>query len=446
MVALDTDGIVELARSFDGLYFETGQGSAVTNGSAEGVDMVTLEARAYGVARAIQRRTGAWMIVNDVAGFIGPEVFRTPEQLLRACLEDLVMATLHGITMGLDVCATFHMGISPSELRALTSQIVRRGAPAYLMAVAGNADPMLGYLTTSFRQHPVIQRETKRAVSPAMTQRLSALNVPADGRPTLDCVADLYARYRRSTGEQRSIAMLAAEGRTKIGELQERGFDIALDAASSDARADRLYEHARQALYATISEAVLRDVCPERVHVKSRAAGRDDFIAHPPAGERITEPDLAALRRLPATHRGPVQIAISDGLNADAISEQLRLLLPPLRRVLADAGHRVAQTVVVVENGRVRAGYDLARALDPDVLIHVIGERPGTGLNTASAYVTYGRDEAGVSRWDPHLDHSHTTAVCGIHPRGKPPEAAAAEIGRAVRRIFEQRRSGVSLR
>ena len=93
MVALDVDGLRDLCRGFAGLYFETGQGSEVTNGAAEGVDMVTLEARAYGVARAHPPRTGAWMIVNDVAGFIGPEVFRTPEQLERACLEDMVMAS-----------------------------------------------------------------------------------------------------------------------------------------------------------------------------------------------------------------------------------------------------------------------------------------------------------------------------------------------------------------
>src|SRR5687767_8398486 len=94
MVGLDVDGILDLARGFEALYFETGQGSAVTNGTAEGIDMVTLEARAYGVARHIQQQTGRWMIVNDVAGFIGPEVFRSPQQLERACLEDLLMARL----------------------------------------------------------------------------------------------------------------------------------------------------------------------------------------------------------------------------------------------------------------------------------------------------------------------------------------------------------------
>jgi ethanolamine ammonia-lyase large subunit len=130
MVGVDVDGLLALTPGFDGLYFETGQVSAVTNQAAEGIDMVTLEARAYGVARLIRQRAESWMIVNDVAGFIGPEVFRTGEQLLRACLEDSVMAKLHGITMGLDVCATFHMGIGPAELRNLTERIAVQAAPA----------------------------------------------------------------------------------------------------------------------------------------------------------------------------------------------------------------------------------------------------------------------------------------------------------------------------
>ncbi|HKP13850.1 MAG TPA: ethanolamine ammonia-lyase subunit EutB, partial [Blastocatellia bacterium] len=177
MVGLDVDGLLDLARGFGGLYFETGQGSAVTNEAAEGVDMVTLEARSYGLARLLRRETGAWMIVNDVAGFIGPEVFRTAEQLRRACLEDMVMAKLHGLTMGLDVCSTFHMGIEPGRLQSLTEQIVLEAAPAYLMAVAGNADPMLGYLTTSFREHPRLRRRARKQVATAMHERFMALGV-----------------------------------------------------------------------------------------------------------------------------------------------------------------------------------------------------------------------------------------------------------------------------
>ncbi len=214
MVGLDVDGVLELARGFGGLYFETGQGSEVTNGAAEGLDMVTLEARSYGVARHIRRRTGAWMIVNDVAGFIGPEVFRTGEQLLRACLEDTVMAKLHGLTMGLDVCSTFHMGVEPAELRRLTKSIVEQAAPAYLMAVAGNADPMLGYLTTSFREHPSLRLEVGRQISSPMRRRLNELGV-LDGRglPRGDAEStkNLYAAYMKGGGDTRSPEALREE-------------------------------------------------------------------------------------------------------------------------------------------------------------------------------------------------------------------------------------------
>ena len=99
-----------------------------------------------------------------------------------------------------------------------------------------------------------------------------------------------------------------------------------------------------------------------------------------------------------------------------------------------------------MQNGRVRVGYEIGGLVGAAVVVHLIGERPGTGLNTLSAYVTYGRDELGQSRWRRDLDHSATTAICGIHPKGKPPQAAAEEIARTVSRILEQRKSGVALK
>ena len=113
--------------------------------------------------------------------------------------------------------------------------------------------------------------------------------------------------------------------------------------------------------------------------------------------------------------------------------------------MLTGAGHHVGERDIVVRNGRVRAGYDVGGRTDADVVVHVIGERPGTGLNTLSAYVTYGRDARGASRWSPELPHSVTTAVCGIHVRGKPPDAAIAEIAKVVARAVIERRSGVAL-
>jgi ethanolamine ammonia-lyase large subunit len=170
---------------------------------------------------------------------------------------------------------------------------------------------------------------------------------------------------------------------------------------------------------------VIRDVCPSRAQVRTEAIDRDDYLAHPPAGERIAPEHISILRSLFARRRAQMQLIVSDGLNANAANEQLRPFLPLLRRLLADGGFDVNPT---------------------DVIVHLLGERPGTGLNTLSAYLTYGRDVAGRLRWAPELDHSCTTAVCGIHPRGKPPEAAAREIARTLARMIDQRTSGVTLR
>jgi ethanolamine ammonia-lyase large subunit len=111
--------------------------------------MVTLEARKYGFIRYLAQflKPEHWIIVNDVAGFIGPEVFRTREQLSRAVHEDIVMGKLHALTIGSDVCATLHMNLSMEDLDWCLDSIIPVG-PSHLMALPTKCDPMLGYLTT----------------------------------------------------------------------------------------------------------------------------------------------------------------------------------------------------------------------------------------------------------------------------------------------------------
>jgi ethanolamine ammonia-lyase large subunit len=455
MVGMDVDGILELSRGFDGLYFETGQGAEVTNGAAEGLDMLTLEARTYGAARCIRQQTGAWMIVNDVAGFIGPEVFRTAEQLLRACLEDSVMAKLHGLTMGLDVCSTFHMGIEPRSLQLLTEQIARQAAPAYLMAVAGNTDPMLGYLTTSFREHPRLRRLTGKQISTPMQRRLAALGLmTSEGELRADSAGpeSLYAAYMKAGGDARSREELREQGARKIKGLRERGFDLGYGCDDEfrsppevETRIDAIYRHAQVALHATLSEALIADVSSRHITVRTIASGREQFLSHPQTGELICDADAERLVKLYASRRPQVQLVLSDGLNANALNESLRALLPRLRGELSASGFHVGEIDIVIRNGRVRAGYHAGALLDVDAIIHLIGERPGTGLNTLSAYLTYGRDTAGRSRWSPNMEHAWTTAICGIHPLGKRPATAAHEIARVVTRMFEERCSGIAL-
>jgi ethanolamine ammonia-lyase large subunit len=210
---------------------------------------------------------------------------------------------------------------------------------------------------------------------------------------------------------------------------------------------ERIYAQARRALYAVLDAGVVQSASPHHIRVRTRSRDREDYLAHPRSGESIRDADVERLLTLVASSgaRRHVQIVISDGLNANALNENLRAVLPPLRRALAAAGLHIGEVDVVVQNGRVRAGYHVGAILDAAAIVHLIGERPGTGLDTLSAYLTCGLDAAGRSRWRSDLDHSATTAVCGIHRDGKPPSEAVGEVAGLLRRIVDTGRSGVAL-
>jgi ethanolamine ammonia-lyase small subunit len=265
-------------------------------------------------------------------------------------------------------------------------------------------------------------------------------------------VTGLYAAYQRAGGDTRGADMLALEGSRALERLRARGLDLGYahgpgfaDPPAAASRIDALYRHARRALYATLDPGVLADSCPRSLRARTRCLDREEYLARPPSGERLRDGDVARIATLHPERRPGIQLVVSDGLNADAANEQLRPLLPRVRHGLQAAGFHVGAIDVVLDDARVRAGYHVGEVLDVPLIVHLIGERPGTGLNTLSAYLTYGRDEHGRSRWGPALEHSETTAICGIHPRANRPETAADEIVRTVARILEERRSGVAL-
>jgi ethanolamine ammonia-lyase large subunit len=126
------------------MYFETGQGSALSANAHHGVDQQTLEARAYAVARAFQP-----LLVNTVVGFIGPEYLFDGKQITRAGLEDHFCGKLMGVPMGVDVCYTNHAEADQDDMDALLALLVAAGV-TYVMGVPGADDVMLGYQSTSF--------------------------------------------------------------------------------------------------------------------------------------------------------------------------------------------------------------------------------------------------------------------------------------------------------
>jgi ethanolamine ammonia-lyase large subunit len=134
------------------MYFETGQGSALSAEAHHGVDQLTLEARAYGVARAFDP-----FLVNTVVGFIGPEYLYDERQIIRAGLEDHFMGKLLGLPMGCDVCYTNHAVADQNSADNLMLLLAAAGCN-YFMGVPGADDVMLNYQSTSFHDALAVRK------------------------------------------------------------------------------------------------------------------------------------------------------------------------------------------------------------------------------------------------------------------------------------------------
>jgi len=143
----------------DVMYFETGQGSALSANAHHGVDQQTCEARAYAVARKFNP-----MLVNTVVGFIGPEYLYDGKQIARAGLEDHFCGKLLGLPMGCDVCYTNHAEADQDDMDALLTLLGNAGVN-YIMGVPGADDIMLNYQSTSF--HDAIYLRALLGLRPA---------------------------------------------------------------------------------------------------------------------------------------------------------------------------------------------------------------------------------------------------------------------------------------
>ena len=133
------------------MYFETGQGTALSADAHHGTDQVTMEARAYGLARRYKP-----FLVNSVVGFIGPEYLHDGKQITRAGLEDHFMGKLSGLSMGCDACYTNHAECDQNDVENLEMLLASAGVN-YLMGIPAGDDVMLNYETTSFHNNAALR-------------------------------------------------------------------------------------------------------------------------------------------------------------------------------------------------------------------------------------------------------------------------------------------------
>jgi ethanolamine ammonia-lyase large subunit len=157
------------------MYFETGQGSALSAEAHHGIDQQTCEARAYAVARRYQP-----LLVNTVVGFIGPEYLYDGKQIIRAGLEDHFCGKLLGLPMGCDVCYTNHAEADQDDMDTLLTLLGAAGCN-YIMGVPGADDIMLNYQSTSFHDALYLRSLLKLRPAPEFEAWLERMGILEDG-------------------------------------------------------------------------------------------------------------------------------------------------------------------------------------------------------------------------------------------------------------------------
>ena len=437
-----------------GLYFETGQGADYTNGHGHGFDMVVHESRKYGFARALKQEIAkakgvseddVWLHLNDVAGFIGPEVFKTREQLVRCCLEDIVMGKLHGLVLGLDICSTLHMPVTLDDLAWCQDQIAPAN-PAYLMALPTRNDPMLSYLTTSFQDHVRLREKFGYKVNDAMWDFYKKIEIiDADGKPTkhFGDPAWVYYKFSQAKGDTRSFKKIYAEGQKMIENVRGRGLDLAVGYGDNiwdlepvtDKRIHDLYDDAKISLWTEFTPEFIGSI-PNAVSIKSQSHDRENYISAPGTGEELSESAVATLGKLAASwgNKSPdIQVVISDGLNAKALMDEGHLMpyLNELEKECKKAGLTLSDKNIVVTGGRVRAGYKAGEVMFPNAgatpkaVVHLIGERPGSGHHAFSAYLVKVTPDTWAKTGT--VDHDSSKVLSGISDTGLIPAEAARQ-------------------
>ncbi|MHB1204544.1 MAG: ethanolamine ammonia-lyase subunit EutB [Rhodospirillaceae bacterium] len=177
------DAVAGLGRGSVGanaMYFETGQGSALSAGAHHGCDQQTLEARAYGLARAFDP-----LLVNTVVGFIGPEYLFDGKQIIRAGLEDHFCGKLLGLPMGCDICYTNHAEADQDDMDMLLVLLANAGV-TFIMGVPGADDVMLNYQSTSFHDLLAVRKLLGRKPAPEFEAWLAGMGLlESDARQAL---------------------------------------------------------------------------------------------------------------------------------------------------------------------------------------------------------------------------------------------------------------------
>lgn len=398
-------------------YFETGQGSELTYGKHEGLDMTTAEALCYTLARRYDP-----FMVNNVTGFIGPETHLDDREMIVSNLQDHFMGKLLGLPMGMAPCYTLHANITLEGQQMATELLTAAGANFY-MDVHLNTDRMLAYFDTSGHDDQTL-RETygrqpsaqfaKWGIEKGIFAREAGQIVrgPRWGDPTLFAAPAHLAALAEATPTY--------FGATHTGSRPP-------NAVSRQVRLHQAW--ARRATYAPLDVDRLALCGPFRI-LHTLASTRASHLANPAAGATLSPESLASLA--PEPHR--VQVLVADGLSAAAVNVNIPALLPPLVEGLGTYGNSIGQPLLA-HFGRVKLAEPVADALGAEMVVVLIGERPGGDASAATSLSAYLAFRVAPGRFE-------YSVLSNIYEGGVPPAEAAVQLVHRIMLILEHQAAG----
>jgi ethanolamine ammonia-lyase large subunit len=415
------------------MYFETGQGSELSYGKHNGIDMTTTEALCYGLAR----RWDPFM-VNNVTGFIGPETHRSNFEMIISNLQDHFMGKLLGIPMGMAPCYTLHSDITMEGQQIATELLTAAGAN-YFMDVYLSIDRMLAYFDTCGHDDQTLREVYALKPAPEFLEWAISRGIftkdddgevergPNWGNPRIFCSSD------------------AEFARLIEGLPAAYGFDNAgprpIDRVSRSIKAN--LAAARGAIYAEVEPKRLGAFNFRRI--ATAAASKSAHLDHPDQGAKLS--DSALLELLPET--ADVQIVISDGLSADALHYNISDLLPVLLAGLDRQDIAVGQPMLA-PYGRVKLAEALGETLQPKLVINLIGERPGgdaMASRSMSAYLAYRlpdtetQNAAAAFSGNANVKYEYSV-ISNIYQGGLPPIEAGSLIAERAQQILKHKAAG----
>ncbi|MFO0864654.1 MAG: ethanolamine ammonia-lyase subunit EutB, partial [Gemmataceae bacterium] len=363
-----------LAEQF--MYFETGQGSEFTYGRHNGIDMTTTEALCYGLARRYDP-----FMVNNVTGFIGPETHLDGLEMVLGNLQDHFMGKLMGLPMGMAPCYTLHSNIT-HEGQQIATQLLSAAGANFFMDVGLNTDRMLAYFDTSGHDDQTLREVHHRRPAPeylewglqrgifALRADGEVLRGPRWGDPRTFCESE--AEFQELLAATPSLYGLDSAGPRPANHV---------------VRQVRLNQGVgREAIHAELRIDDLQKIAPFRV-VVTEAGDKHSHLGSPDLGARLSSQSRSWL----APEHRQVQLVVSDGLSAEAVHHNMNDLIPVLLDGLAGKQFSTGQPIAV-RYGRVKLAEPLADALQCDVVVYLIGERPGgdaLASRSLSAYLVY---------------------------------------------------------